>query len=171
MRFAAVVSAASFLACATTGAAPEMRDVGASCFKPDAPEFRFELPAGMTLAEGLAKGLVGSLEKEHIRAVIREHLASVKGCYDEGLRDAPHAQGRVVIQFVVSGTGTVAVSRIAESSLGLPAVEQCIARQSCAWQFSPPRGGGEVIVTYPFALSPGGDTAPPSSPPDVRVRP
>lgn len=99
----------------------------------------------------------GSLSKEVIRRVIRQHLNEVRFCYEQQLAIKPDLQGRVAVQFIISATGTVQMSRVASSTLGNAQVENCIVKAVRRWVFPSPEGGGVVIVTYPFVLQPAGD--------------
>jgi len=96
----------------------------------------------------------GSLSREVIRRVIRRHLNEVRFCYEQGLGHSPELAGRVTVSFVISPTGAVVTSTVAESTLGNAAVESCIAQAVRRWAFPAPEGGGIVMVTYPFVLTP-----------------
>jgi len=62
------------------------------------------------------KGTVkGSLSKEAIRRVIRQHLNEVRFCYEQGLSSQPDLAGRVTVAFLISPTGAVQSSSIPES--------------------------------------------------------
>ncbi|MCU0664503.1 MAG: AgmX/PglI C-terminal domain-containing protein [Myxococcota bacterium] len=99
----------------------------------------------------------GSLSKEVIRRIVQRHINEVKFCYEKELAKRPDLAGRVAIKFIISGTGAVQTSAVAESTIGNPAVENCIAQAVQRWTFPQPEGGGIVIVTYPFLLeAPGG---------------
>lgn len=94
----------------------------------------------------------GSLDKEIIRRIIRQHINEVKHCYSKELQSKPKLQGRVTIQFTIAHTGIVAVSKVQQSTMGSPPVETCIAQAVRRWKFPKPKGGGIVIVSYPFVL-------------------
>jgi hypothetical protein len=97
--------------------------------------------------------LRGSLSKETIRRHINRHLAEVRYCYESQLNARPDLQGRVTIKFVISPTGAVMSSDVAQSDVGSDRVETCIADTVRRVGFPAPEGGGLVIVTYPFLLS------------------
>ena len=99
----------------------------------------------------------GSLSKEVIRRVIRQHINEIRFCYEQVLATKPDLSGRVSIQFVISATGAVTGSKVADSTLGSSSTEQCIAKAVQRWTFPSPEGGGVVIVTYPFVLQPAGE--------------
>ncbi len=98
----------------------------------------------------------GSLSKEVIRRVIRQHINEIRFCYEQALSNKPDLAGRVSVQFVISPTGAVQTSKLADSTLGSSGVEDCIVKAVRRWTFPSPEGGGVVIVTYPFVLSPAG---------------
>src|SRR5690606_29009104 len=97
----------------------------------------------------------GALDKDIIRRIVRAHINEVRGCYNQGLSKNPNLQGRVAVNFVITTTGTVGSSVVQETTLQDKSVANCIAKAVKRWKFPKPRGGGNVIVTYPFTLSPG----------------
>jgi TonB family protein len=94
----------------------------------------------------------GYFDKKVIRNVVRRHLNEVKSCYAQELMKKADLSGRVMIQFTISGTGQVMFSVVQESNLNNPSVELCIAGAVRRWEFPEPRGGGMIIVSYPFVL-------------------
>ena len=97
----------------------------------------------------------GALDRDIIRRIVRSRINEVRSCYNAGLTKNPNLSGRVAINFVITGTGKVGSAVVQESSLKDKAVGNCIAKAVKRWKFPKPRGGGNVIVTYPFNLSPG----------------
>ncbi len=91
----------------------------------------------------------GSLSREVIRRYIRRHRNQIRYCYERELARRPDLAGRVEVRFVISPSGAVTTSTVASSSMGSPAVEQCVARAVGRIGFPAP-DGGVVIVTYPF---------------------
>jgi TonB family protein len=99
----------------------------------------------------------GSLDKEIIRRIIRRHINEVKYCYEKELSATPNLNGRVMIQFTISATGQVVASVVQNSTVGNRTVEGCIAQAVRRWMFPKPKGGGIVIVSYPFVLRSAGE--------------
>lgn len=97
----------------------------------------------------------GALDRDIIRRIVRARINEVRSCYNAGLTKDPNLQGRVSVNFVITGTGKVGSSVVQESTLKDSSVANCVAKAVKRWQFPKPRGGGNVIVTYPFNLSPG----------------
>ena len=95
----------------------------------------------------------GSLSKEVIRRIVHRHINEVKFCYEKQLSKRPDLSGRVSVKFIISGTGAVQMAAVADSTVGDPQVENCIAQAVRRWTFPQPEGGGIVIVTYPFMLT------------------
>jgi hypothetical protein len=98
--------------------------------------------------------VVGAGDKEMIRRIIRRHLNEVKYCYEKELTDRPNLFGRVVLRLVISPSGAVAQSSVAESTLSRPSAEACIAAAGRRWQFL--GAPGTVQVTYPFVFQSAG---------------
>lgn len=98
--------------------------------------------------------ITGSLDKELIRRVIRKHRNEVKYCYEQELIKNKSLAGKVVVQFTISSTGSVVAAVSESSTLNNPNVERCIAGKVRRWIFPEPKGGGIVIVKYPFVFAP-----------------
>ncbi len=116
----------------------------------------------------------GALDKGIIRRIIRRHINEVKYCYQKELQARPDLHGRVVVQFTISPTGQVVSSVVQSSTMGNRQVETCIAMAVRRWLFPKPKGGGIVIVTYPFRMRTSGgsiDDIPHPPPPAVIFNP
>jgi Ca-activated chloride channel family protein len=94
----------------------------------------------------------GSLDKEIVRRVVRQHRKQIKYCYEKELQASPKLSGTVVVRFVIDAGGNVTAASIKETTLGDSAVESCLLRVIRRWVFPRPKGGGVVIVNYPFAF-------------------
>lgn len=99
--------------------------------------------------------VIGSLDKDLIRRVIRQHMNEVKFCYEKELTRDASLNGRVVVKFSIGGMGQVMSSVVESSTLANHSGETCIAAAVRRWQFTKPQGG-VVIVSYPFLLKPAG---------------
>jgi hypothetical protein len=97
--------------------------------------------------------VVGGLDKDLIRRVVRAHINEVRYCYNQGLARDPNLKGRVAVQFQIGSTGKVPTAVVSESDVKDSNVGSCIASAVRRWQFPKPPGGGTVIVTYPFVLA------------------
>jgi hypothetical protein len=100
--------------------------------------------------------LVGGLEKEVIARIIQRHWAQIKYCYEKELTKNPNLYGKVVIQFTIGATGKVDEAHIAQTEMNNEGVEGCILRNVKMWMFPQPKGGGVVLVTYPFIFKSAG---------------
>jgi len=96
--------------------------------------------------------VVGSIDKDMIRRIVRAHINEVRHCYNLGLAKDPNLKGRLAIRFVLGGAGEVSTSTVA-MSIGDEEVDRCVAAAVKRWKF--PHGCGNSIVTYPFVLEPG----------------
>jgi TonB family protein len=100
--------------------------------------------------------VVGSLDKELIRQVIHRNRAAVKFCYESQLNRFPKLEGKVAVKFIITADGTVKTSSVAQSTVNNPELETCVAGRVRTWQFPKPKGGGMVLVTYPFIFKQSG---------------
>ncbi|MBK8014211.1 MAG: TonB family protein [Deltaproteobacteria bacterium] len=94
--------------------------------------------------------VMGSLDKEIIRRVIKQHIAQIRYCYEKELVRAPGLFGKVATKFVISADGAVQSADVTESTLGNAEVERCVVSKIRTWRFPKPKGGGIVVVKYPF---------------------
>ncbi len=95
---------------------------------------------------------MGSLSMEIIRRVIRSHRDQIKYCYSKELTRHPNLRGKVSIKFTISPKGFVTQSSVSATSLKNSTVERCMTQKIRTWKFPEPKGGGIVIVNYPFIL-------------------
>lgn len=102
-----------------------------------------------------ATGATGSLDKDEIRRVVREHLKEVRACYESALLRNRDLRGRVTVRFTISPTGSIADASVASNELGDAEVAECIRKAVTTWGFPEPEGNGNVVVTYPFDLQAG----------------
>ncbi|MBK9758363.1 MAG: AgmX/PglI C-terminal domain-containing protein [Nannocystis sp.] len=103
--------------------------------------------------------VVGALDKDIIRRIVRAHINEVRYCYNQALARDPNAKGRVAIQFTIGGTGKVPSAVVQDTTMKDAAVGNCIAQATRRWTFPKPTDGNSVIVLYPFVLEPGGGSS------------
>lgn len=99
--------------------------------------------------------ILGALDKSLIDAVIKRHMNQLRYCYQRELTNDPDLGGKIVVKFVVAKDGSVASAAIKSSTMGIAAVEACVTSRFMRMQFPEPKGGGIVIVSYPFIFRPG----------------
>jgi TonB family protein len=109
---------------------------------------------GITSSEPL---VMGSLDKELIRQVIQRNRSQIRFCYESQLTKYPKLNGKVAVKFVINAEGRVVSSDVAQSTAGNAELESCVAGRVRTWQFPKPKGGGVVIVTYPFIFKASGE--------------
>lgn len=99
--------------------------------------------------------IVGALDRADIEAVIKRHLSQIRYCYQRELQRDPDLSGKITMGFTIAKDGSVAKAGVSTSTLNSAAVDQCIESRFYRMQFPEPRGGGIVVVKYPFLFSPG----------------
>ncbi|HHO50586.1 MAG TPA: AgmX/PglI C-terminal domain-containing protein [Deltaproteobacteria bacterium] len=99
--------------------------------------------------------ILGALDRSLIDEVIKRHMNQIKYCYQRELTKDPSLGGKIVIKFTIAKDGTVSSASTKTTTMGNASVEQCIVSRFMRMQFPEPKGGGIVIVSYPFLFSPG----------------
>lgn len=94
----------------------------------------------------------GSLDMETIRRIIRQHQAEYKYCYEKQLNVKRDLAGKISVKFTISGNGSVIAAMVLETTMGDRETETCLVDKIRRWVFPEPKGGGIVIVTYPFVF-------------------
>ena len=84
-----------------------------------------------------------------IRDIVAQYIAGLKYLYDRELKQRPSLHGKVTVEFVVSGPGTVSEVRLVSSALGHPSLESAILGRIRGWKF-PSKPGDATRVTFPF---------------------
>jgi hypothetical protein len=99
--------------------------------------------------------ILGALDRALIDAVIKRHMNQIRYCYQRELTKNPSIKGKIVIKFVIAKDGSVSSASTKSSTMNSPSVEDCIVGRFLRMQFPEPKGGGIVIVSYPFIFSAG----------------
>ena len=99
--------------------------------------------------------ILGALDRSLIDEVIKRHMNQIRYCYQRELTKNPALGGKIVIKFTIAKDGTVSTASSKSTTMNNAAVEQCIVQRFLRMQFPEPKGGGIVIVSYPFIFSPG----------------
>ena len=97
--------------------------------------------------------VTGSLDKELIRGVIRDHLSQVRYCYEKALVRSPGLFGKVNTVWTIGADGRVRDAKVDSTTMAHPEVSSCITSKILTWSFPRPRGGGTVVVRYPFIFT------------------
>lgn len=94
----------------------------------------------------------GSLDKELVARVIRQHRRELQYCYEKELEANPDLAGKLEFKFTVAPEGDVVSALIVESTMHDKAVESCATSKIRRWVFPEPEGGGVVIVKIPVSF-------------------
>jgi hypothetical protein len=97
--------------------------------------------------------ILGALDKSIIDRIVKQHLPQIRYCYQKELNKNPKLFGKLVIKFVIAKDGTVSSASRKSSTLKNPIVEQCVTARFRRMRFPKPKGGGIVIVSYPFIFN------------------
>jgi outer membrane biosynthesis protein TonB len=95
----------------------------------------------------------GSMDREAIRRVIREHLREIRNCYERELQRTPDLYGKVVITWDIVEGGRVSSAGVSRNEIGSANVGECIAARLKTWKFPDPPKDQVGRVSYPFVFS------------------
>jgi TonB family protein len=101
--------------------------------------------------------VVGSLSREEIERVIKRHQNEILFCYNTELNHDPNLAGKVAVNFTIDGSGAVSDASASQNTTNNNNVEQCMLSRIRRWKFPEPKGGGVVVVTYPWIFHAAGD--------------
>lgn len=105
--------------------------------------------AGINLIEDEVE-VGGGLDRDVIAQYIKSQLGHILYCYERQLSATPNLFGKVAVRFTIGGDGQVMTQKIGDTTLKSGVVEGCILSRIAKWKFPAPKGGTQVIVTYPF---------------------
>ena len=111
--------------------------------------------SGGTGRMGADPVILGALDKSLIDAVIKRHMNQIRYCYERVLTSHPHLGGKIVVKFVIAKDGTVSKASTKSSTMNNKSFEGCLNSRFERFKFPEPKGGGIVIVSYPFIFQPG----------------
>ncbi len=107
-------------------------------------------------APGVGTGnaiILGALDKSIIDRIVKQHLAKIRYCYQKELNKNPKLFGKIIVKFVIAKDGSVSTASTKSSTMRNPIVEKCINSRFMRMRFPAPKGGGIVIVSYPFMFN------------------
>jgi hypothetical protein len=106
--------------------------------------------------------VLGAIDPELIRKVIRDHADQVRYCYEQQLTLNPKLTGKVSIKWQINSDGRASNTMVIggdATTLPNEEVGRCIMSRIVTWEFPKPKGGGIAIVTYPWILRSSGSTS------------
>ena len=92
---------------------------------------------------------MGVLETEEVEDALQARFDDVRACYQRAGKAQEYAGGRVVLHFLVDGTGHAGDVWVVESSLGNYSVERCLVDVGRSIVFRAPGGHKGTTFDYP----------------------
>ncbi|MDX9724044.1 MAG: AgmX/PglI C-terminal domain-containing protein, partial [Myxococcota bacterium] len=96
--------------------------------------------------------VLGSMDKRIIQKVVNQHRQRLRHCYERELLTHPELSGKIVLKWVIQPTGDVSSVQLLETTMNNQSVENCVTQVVMRFRFPETKGGGLVIVTYPFVF-------------------
>jgi TonB family protein len=94
----------------------------------------------------------GTIDVAATRAAARTQIGPVQQCYERARMDDPSLTGTVQARITIAPDGSVSKVETASSTLGAPAVENCIRQAIARWRLPRPSGGVAAALTYPLVF-------------------
>jgi hypothetical protein len=95
----------------------------------------------------------GELDPASLKAMVAQHHAEVRSCYERRLKVNHQLQGNVALILRIGFDGKVTGTR-AGGNLHDEAVYSCIRQIASKWTFDPPTPSGCAVVRIPYNFSP-----------------
>lgn len=114
--------------------------------------------AGVVAPEPAVTGVavvVGGMEEVAVHEEVNRHKPELAACYAPDLAADPLLAGIVTTRFSIGADGAVTSAAIKATTFPDGSVEACVASTFARMNFPAPKGGGNVVVTYPLAFNPG----------------
>lgn len=107
--------------------------------------------ASKSTSDAGGESFPATMDKEGIRAAIRDHMVPIKHCYEKELKENPDLAGKLLLQFDIGAGGKVASTSVAKSVK--PSVDECVAAVVRNTTFPDPPKGIIGRVVFPFVFS------------------
>ncbi len=92
------------------------------------------------------------LPRDVVMAVIRRHQSEIKHCYERELQQNAKLSGKIAVTWTIDASGSIADAVVAESGVDNANVEACMLERIRRWKFPEPKGGGVVVITFPWVF-------------------
>ena len=92
---------------------------------------------------------IGVLETADVEATLQEHFEDIRSCYRRAGKAQRYAEGRVLLRFLVGGSGNSEDVWVTESTLGNYDVERCLVEVGRRISFRAPLGRKATTFDYP----------------------
>ncbi len=92
----------------------------------------------------------GTVDARGVSATVHAHAGEVRTCFQNARMFRSDVQGRVTIQALLSGDGSVAAASVASTTANDSRLEGCILAALKSWSFPRPAGAVAGTATYTF---------------------
>jgi hypothetical protein len=93
----------------------------------------------------------GGMSREAVLKVVNAHLDEIRDCYERELLHNPGISGKILMEWLIQLDGNVRYAKVKFTNIGHSSdLHTCLQAQVVTWNFPRPKGGEEVLVTFPF---------------------
>ncbi len=103
-------------------------------------------------SQGLAMSGSGQISEAAVERVLSKYQAKLQYCYEKALLSDSSLAGTILMQWVISTSGSVSDVQVVRSQMNHAGLNQCISNILAGIHFPSPKGGA-VILKFPFAFS------------------
>ena len=102
----------------------------------------------------IPKVVMGSMDPELLRRLLREHMPQFRHCYQQELLGNDRAEGKVDLKFRIIGKGRIKnVAVLGRQFKFSPSGKECMKNVLALIDFPAPKGGGVVDIKQPLNFS------------------
>ncbi len=94
----------------------------------------------------------GSIDHDAVRAVFRAHAGDFKRCYEQLLKTAPDAKGKLALRVTIAPSGKVSSAPV-DGDAALEPMKACVQKAAMTLVFASWSGTGSVSISYPLVFS------------------
>lgn len=99
--------------------------------------------------------MLPALERFQIKEGIQTQMPQIEECYSNALNDDPEFAGNLAIRFVIGPAGTTTEATAPRwTGPENPPFISCVLAAFYRATFPKPKGGGQVVITFPFVFAP-----------------
>lgn len=102
---------------------------------------------------GSGEEITGSIDKEGIRRVVREHYRILRACYEKELNRQPDLFGKIVLTWEIGEQGRVISAHVKSNEIGNDRLASCVVESLKTWRFPTPPANQIAEVSFPFVFS------------------
>jgi hypothetical protein len=91
---------------------------------------------------------------EVVKRIFRQNLGRLRLCYEQQLASKPKLEGKMQLDFIITGAGNIQAPRASAVTLNDTAMFDCVVRSLKDITFPQPEAGAAITVSVPLNFAP-----------------